>query len=34
MEHMLKASADVSEVVFHQPEEKARAMEPEGMVQY
>ena len=32
MEHMSKTSADVSEVVFHQPEEKAGAMEPDGSV--
>ena len=32
MEHMSKTSADVSEVVFDQPEEKAGAMEPDGSV--
>ena len=32
MEHMLKTSADVSEVVFDQPEEKAGAMEPDGSI--
>ena len=32
MEHMLKMSADVSEVVFDQPEEKAGAMEPDGSI--
>ena len=32
MEHMSKKSADVSEVVFDQPEEKAGAMEPDGSV--
>ena len=30
MEHMLKTSAYISEVVFDQPEEKAGAMEPDG----
>ena len=32
MEHMSKTSADVSEVVFDQPEEKAGAMELDGSV--
>ena len=32
MEHMLKTLADVSEVVFDQPEEKAAEMEPDGSV--
>ena len=32
MEHMLKTSADISEVVFDQPEEKAGAMEPDGSI--
>ena len=32
MEHMLKTSADVSEVVFDQPEDKAGAMEPDGSI--
>ena len=32
MEHMLKMLADVSEVVFDQPEEKAGEMEPDGSV--
>ena len=32
MEHMSKTSADVSEVVFDQPEERAGAMEPDGLV--
>ena len=32
MEHMLKTLADVSEVVFDQPEEKAGEMEPDGSV--
>ena len=32
MEHMLETLADVSEVVFNQPEEKAGEMEPDGSV--
>ena len=32
MEDMSKTSADLSEVVFDQPEEKAGAMEPDGSI--
>ena len=32
MEHIIKSSEDVGEVVFGQPEEKAEATEPDGSV--